>query len=173
MGDRVSTVLKNHAAMQVVTRIHCSPLVSAERRKNARVVEFIGRARDVSPNGALQFRGVSISLRVWVVDTHDELKNGVGIAFLNGALFHSLLRDALAVFFSPRPSQRCCHQSRVLEIEHAVYPHEFGVIGDCQEIQRTLQSGGQSVRGHDLLAPRKSISVSAGQQEIAHRLGIR
>ena len=91
--------------MEVVTLIHCCPLVSAERRKDARAVEFIGRARNVSPNSALQFCGVSISLWVWVVDTHDELKNGVGIAILNRALFHSFFSDALAVFFSPRPPQ--------------------------------------------------------------------
>ena len=91
--------------MEVATPIHCCPLISAERREDARVIELIGRARDVSPNGVLQFGGVSISLRVWVIDAHDELKNRVGSAFLNGALLHSLFSDALAVFFSPRPSQ--------------------------------------------------------------------
>ena len=158
--------------MKVVTCVHCGPFIGAERCEDAGVVKFICRAGHVAPNGALQCSGVRIPLRVWMVDTRDEFNNGVGVAFHNGTLFHGVLGDALSVFIPPCLPECCCHQSRVLEIEHAVDAQEFRVVGYSQEVQRALQSSGQSVRGHNLLTSRKSIRVGTGEQEIAHRLGI-
>ena len=101
-GHDVGVIFQNDAAVKVVAVAHGSPLVTCKRRKDAGTVEFICGARHVSPNGALKLRGVLVSLRVWVVDTQDELENGVSVAHVNGALFHCLFGDALSVLFLPR-----------------------------------------------------------------------
>ena len=63
--------------MKVAAALHRGPFVAGEGRKDARLVELIGGASNVSPDCTPQLVRVGVSCGVGIVDAVDESNNRV------------------------------------------------------------------------------------------------